>query len=111
MQLQEAKKLMEEAFEIKKEEKIFQQKNQYLRLLNLQNAQEIYEEHLLIVKEKLQKKLEDDSKEIRKILIKVKDRYFVESILGKAKKPHSNITNSTMVDIQTEQQDFELIGM
>ena len=79
--------------------------------MNLQNAHEIYEEHLLRVKEKLQQKLEDDSQDIRKILIKVKDRYFVESILGKEKKTHSHTTNSTMVDIQTEQQDFELVRM
>lgn len=109
-QLQEAQKQIEKALEIKKTERIFQQKKEYVKLLNVQNAQEIYEEHLIRVKEKLKKKLEDESKEIRSILIKVKDRYFVESILGKKNKSNIN-NNSTMVNIKNEDQDFQLIKM
>lgn len=103
-------KFIEKALEIKKTEKMFQQKKEYLKMLNLLNAQEIYEEHLKMVKEKLQKKMEDESKEVRTILLKVKDRYFVESILGKEKKHNHNI-NSTTVEIKNEDKDFELIKM
>lgn len=100
---------IEKALEIKKFEKIFQQKTEYLKILNIQNAQEIYEEHLLRTKEKLQKKIEERSKEIRSMLLKVKDKYFVESILGKDKKKESK--NSATVYINDENHDFELIKM
>ena len=103
-------KFIEKALEIKKTEKIFQQKNEYLKMLNLLNAHEIYEEHLNMVKEKLKKKMEEESKEVRTILLKVKDRYFVESILGKEKK-HAHNANSTTVEIKNEDKDFELIKM
>ena len=108
--LQEAKKFIEKALEIKKTEKIFLQKKEYLKIINLHNAQEIYEEHLIRVNETINKKIEDDCKDIKNMLIKVKDRYFVDSILGKDKKSNIN-ENSTMVDIKTEEQDFALIRM
>jgi len=109
--LQEALSLIEKALEIKKTEKMFNQKKEYLKMLNVLNAQDIYEEHLFKVKNKMQKKMEEESKEIRAILLKVKDRYFVESILGKEKKTQNNQLNSTMVEIKNEDKDFELIRM
>lgn len=106
--LKEALNLIEKALEIKKGEKIFQQRKEYLRMLNLQNTQEIYEEHLLKTKEKLQTKLEEDSKEIRSMLLKVKDKFFINSVLGNKKKEEDN---STTVHIDNESHDFELISM
>lgn len=108
-QLKEALNSIEKAIEIKKNEKIFQQKKEYLKILNIQNAHEIYEEHLLKVKEKLEKKTEERLKEIRSMLLKVKDKYFVESILGKDKK--KELKNSATVYINNENHDFELIKM